>query len=130
MTDDPASRTDAKPKYDLEERTALFGEAVIVFAKKVPKTPVTLPIISQLVKASTSIGANYCEADDGVSRNDFRHRISICRKEAKESGYFLRLLHLDGDGAMEHTRAALVQESMELTRIFGAIVRKSELPPE
>lgn len=123
MTDDPASRTDAKPKYDLEERTARFGEAVIVFAKKVPKTPVTLPIISQLVKASTSIGANYCEADDGVSRNDFRHRISICRKEAKESKFWLRMVAKAAPEMCAEARRHW-QEAKELHLIFSRIYWK------
>src|SRR5690349_10401368 len=68
--------------YDLEERTARFGEAIIQFAKKIPFTPVNNRLIDQLVGAGTSVGANYCEANDGVSRKDFKHRIGTCRKEA------------------------------------------------
>src|SRR6266545_3750563 len=75
----------AKPAYDLEERTARLGEAVIRFAKKIPRDPVNDRLIDQLVGAATSVGANYAEADDGVSRSDFRHRIGICRKEARET---------------------------------------------
>src|SRR5690349_19935871 len=67
-------------KYDLEERTALFGEAIIRFAKKIPQGPVNNRLISQLIGAGTSIGANYCEADDGVSKKDFRNKIGTCRK--------------------------------------------------
>ena len=66
--------TPGKPVYDLEERTACFGEAVIRFAKKVPRHPVNDRLVDQLIRAATSVGANYAEADDGVSRNDFRHR--------------------------------------------------------
>src|SRR5262245_56347895 len=61
--------------YDLEERTAEFGESIVRFARKIPRDPVNDRLIRQLVGAATSVGANYCEADDGVSRNDFRCRI-------------------------------------------------------
>lgn len=75
---------DAPPvTSDLEERTAKFGEQIILFAKKILFNPVNNRLIDQLVGAGTSVGANYCEADDGVSRADFRHRIGICRKEAR-----------------------------------------------
>ena len=69
-------------RFDLEERTARFGEGVIAFAKKIPRNPVTLPLISQLVRSGTSVGANYCEADDAVSKKDFRNKIGTCKKEA------------------------------------------------
>src|SRR5262245_20242883 len=83
-----------EPKYDLEERTALFGEAIIHFAKKVPQNVVTLPLIPQLVRAATSVGANYGEADDSVSKKDFRHNISRCKKESRETKHWLRILLL------------------------------------
>ena len=70
MSDD--GEQSEKSAFDLEERTALFGEAVIRFAKKISKNPVSTPLISQLVRAGTSIGANYCEADDAVSKKDFK----------------------------------------------------------
>jgi len=76
-----------KIKYDLEERTACFGEAIIVFAKKIPKDVMTKPLINQLVKSGTSVGANYSEADDAESRADFKHKIGICKKEARETKY-------------------------------------------
>jgi len=79
-------------KYDLEERTAKFGERIIQFANKTPKTPVTISLIEQLVKAGTSVGANYCEADDAESKKDFRHKIGICKKEARESKHWLRMI--------------------------------------
>ena len=69
-----------KNKYNLEERTAKFGEEIIKFAKKIPKNSVTIPLITQLVKSGTSIGANYCEADDAESSKDFQHKIGICKK--------------------------------------------------
>ena len=76
-----------RPDFDLEERTAVFGEAVIRFAKNIPKNPVTTPLISQLVRAGTSVGANYCEADDAVSKKDFKNKIGTCRKEARETSF-------------------------------------------
>ena len=74
-------------KYDLEERTAKFGEKILEFASRLPKNPITLPIISQLVRAGTSIGANYCDADGAESKKDFKHKMGICKKEAKETKY-------------------------------------------
>lgn len=79
-------------RYDLEERTAKFGEEIIQFAKKIPVNPVTLKLISQLVAAGTSIGANYCEADDAESGKDFKHKIGICKKEARETKHWLRMI--------------------------------------
>ena len=78
--------------YDLEERTAQFGEAVIDFAKTIPQGAVTNRIISQLVGAATSVGANYVEADDAVSKKDFLKSIGTCRKEAREAKHFLRMV--------------------------------------
>ena len=77
--------------YDLEERTARFGEAVIDFAKTIPQGPTTSRIISQLVGAGTSIGANYVEADDSVSKKEFLKCIGTCKKEARETKHFLRM---------------------------------------
>ena len=78
--------------YDLEERTAKFGEAVIDFARAIPQTPVTNRLISQLVAAATSVGANYVEADDAVSRKEFLKNIGTCRKEAREVKHFLGMV--------------------------------------
>lgn len=78
--------------FDLEERTALFGEMVIEFAKLVPVNPVTTRLISQLVGAGTSVGANYCEADDSVSKKKFRNKIGTCKKEARETKFFTRMM--------------------------------------
>src|SRR3989338_3615856 len=79
-------------KYDLEERTAKIGENIINFCKKVPRSPITDPLITQLVKSGTSIGANYCEADDAESKQDFKHKIGICKKESRESKHFIRMI--------------------------------------
>ena len=79
-------------KYDLEERTAKFGENIIDFAKTIPISLVTQRIIPQLVASGTSLGANYCEADDAESGRDFKHKIGICKKEARETKYWLRII--------------------------------------
>ena len=113
----------AKPKFDLEERTAKFGEAIIRFAKTIPFSPVNNRLIDQLVGAGTSVGANYCEANDGVSRKDFKHKISICRKEAKETRFFLRMI-ATAEPNLKAGARVLWQEARELNLIFSAIWRK------
>ena len=85
-------KKESADKFDLRERTACFGEAVIGFARKVPVDAVTGSLIDQLIRASTSVGANYCEADDATSKKDFRHRICICLREIKESKHWLRMM--------------------------------------
>jgi len=70
-------------KWDLEERTCKFGENIIIFCKKVPRNPITIPLITQLVKAGTSVGANYGKADDAESKKDFKHKIGIVKKESR-----------------------------------------------
>ena len=116
----------AKPgrQFDLEERTASFGEAVIRFAKAIRETAVTRPLVSQLVRAATSVGANYCEANDAESRSDFRHKIGICRKESREAGHWLRMLTAALPDSAPETRK-LWQEAKELNLIFGSIIRSS-----
>ena len=114
----------ASPKHDLEERTARFGEKVIAFAKSVPSNAVTLPLISQLVRSATSVGANYCEADDAESKKDFRHKISTCRKESRETKHWLRML-VAADRGLRDTVKPLWQEAKELNLIFSTIWRKS-----
>ena|SRR3989338_5540609 len=108
-------------RYDLEERTAKFGEAVILFAKKIPENNVIRPVIVQFVKAGTSIGANYCEADCAESRKDFEHKIGICKKEAKETKYWLRIL-ITAVPELKEEALRLWREADELHRIFIAIV--------
>jgi four helix bundle protein len=83
---------ETKRVYDLEERTARFGEEIIDFAKTIPLNPVTNRIITQLVGAGTSVGANYVEADDAVSKKEFLKNIGACRKEARETKHFLRMI--------------------------------------
>jgi len=112
-----------KKKYDLEERTAKFGENIVTFAKKMPKNAVTLPVISQLVRAGTSIGANYCEADGAESRKDFKHKMGIYKKEAKETKYWLRIISTAVPELRNEARE-LWQEAQEFTLIFSSIILK------
>lgn len=108
--------------YDLEERTAKFGEDVIRFCRKIPKDAVTTPLINQLVKAGTSVGANYAEADDAESKQDFRHKIGICKKESRESKHFIRMIAVAVPELKEEARP-LWQEAKELNFIFNKIYR-------
>ncbi len=107
-------------KYDLEERTALFSEKIIELCKKAPKNDVTRPIIGQLVRSGTSMGANYCEANGASSKKDFKNKIFICKKESKETKYWLRILAKATDEGKEEYRI-LWQEAHELTLIFSKI---------
>ena len=100
----------------------MFGEAVIDFAKKVPISPLTQRLVDQLVGAGTSVGANYCEADDAVSKKDFRHKISICKKEARETKFFIRMIVRAAADLREDAKP-LWQEAKELHLIFAKIYR-------
>ena len=111
-----------KPVYDLEERTAKFGEAIIRFAKKIPQNPVNNRLIDQLVGAGTSIEANYCEADDGVSKKNFKNKIGTCKKEARETKHFLRMIATAEEELKSEARI-LWQEAKELHLIFCKIWR-------
>jgi len=113
-----------RKRYDLSERTARFGEAVIDYANTIPVTPVTRNMITQLVNAATSVGANYQEADDGVSRKDFRNRIGFCKKEAKETKFWLRMIAKAVEDKRTDARP-LWQEANELALIFVTIFRNS-----
>ncbi len=110
-------------KYDLEERTAKFGEDAIKFCRKAPRGPIKDPLINQLVKCSTSVGANYCEADDAESKLDFRHKIGICKKESRESKHFIRMIVIAVPELKEEARK-LWQEAKELNLIFNSIYKK------
>src|SRR4051794_23105627 len=117
----------ARNGFDLEERTARYGEAIIAFAKQVPVSPVTRCLIEQLVRSGTSIGANYGEANDAESRKDFRHKIGICRKESKETKHWLRMVASATPEVSTDARK-LYQEAKELNLIFGKIRRSTERP--
>ena len=116
---------DTKTKiYDLEERTAKFGENIINFCKKIPKNVITFPLIDQLVRAGASVGANYCEADCAESKKDFEHKIGICKKEAKESRHWLRMISTVSP-ELRNEAQELWREANELQLIFITIVRNS-----
>jgi len=109
--------------YDLEERTAKFGENIIEFAKKIPKNSITLPIISQLVRSGTSVGANYCEADEAESGKDFKHKLGIAKKESRETKHWLRMI-VKAVPDLEEEAKILWQEAKELSLIFNSIINK------
>ena len=111
-----------KKKYDLTERTAKFGESIIEFCASLPNSPVARPLVSQLVRSGTSVGANYMEADGAESKKDFQHKIGICKKEAKETLHWLRMMAKANPQKAEKCRK-LWQEAHELTLIFSAILR-------
>ena len=113
-------------KYNLEERTAKFGENIIKLSHKIQKTPTNIPIISQLVRAGTSVGANYCEADCAESRKDFEHKIGICKKESKETRHWLRMLAIAEPNLTDEARI-LWKEANELNLIFTSIVKSVRL---
>ena len=108
-------------KYDLEEKLGQFGEKIIELAKKVPKNTITIPILSQLIRAGTSIGANYMEANGASSKQDFKNKIHICKKEAKETMHWLRMLAKAYDKTVEECRE-LWQETKGYAKIFSKII--------
>ena len=122
MTKTDDTDGDPQPVYDLEERTAVFGESIIDFAKRVPVSSLTRRLIDQVIGAGTSVGANYCEADDAVSKKDFRHKISICKREARESKFFLRMIARAVPELKDEAKP-LWQEAKELHLIFAKIYR-------
>jgi len=112
-------------KYDLEERTAEFAVDVINFTKAIPRDPRYLSIITQLVRAATSVGANYCEADDSQSKKDFTHKIAICKKESRESKYWLKVVAKTFPESAPGARG-LWREAQELNLIFASIFNKKK----
>ena len=122
VNEEPNGNGAARP-FALEERTALFGEAIVRFSKKIPRDATNNRLIDQLVGCGTSVGANYCEADERVSRKDFRNTIGRCVKEAKETKYFLRLIAAS-EPALANEARQLYREAKELHLIFASIYRK------
>ncbi len=110
-----------KHPFDLEERTAQFGEAIVRFSKKIPRNPTNNRLIDQLVGCGTSVGAQYCEADERVSKKDFRNVIGRCVKEAKETKHFLRMIAASEPSLMEEARS-LFREARELHLIFATSI--------
>ncbi|MDI6777594.1 MAG: four helix bundle protein [Patescibacteria group bacterium] len=107
--------------YDLEERTAKFGENIIKLCKEIKQDSITRPIINQLIRSATSIGANYCEANNASSRKDFKNKIFICKKETQETKHWLRMMATCVSEKKENIRK-LWQEAHELSLIFQRII--------
>jgi four helix bundle protein len=126
MTNQPIAESSRRP-FDLAERTATFGEHIIRFSRTIRREAVTVPLINQLVRSATSVGANYVEADEAGSKKEFSYRISVCRREARETQYWLRMIVAAQPEMKEHARA-LWREAKELAFILSAIHRKSILP--
>lgn len=122
MLNQPQSRN---VKFDLEERTALFAEGVILFLKSLPFSHINKPYIEQVARSSGSVCANYCEADAAQSKKDFQHKIALCKKEAKETRIWLRLLAKANPDYKEKCQK-LWQESHELLLIFSKILNSSK----
>ena len=116
----------SKTVYDLEERTFQFAKAVRLFVKTLPKTIANIEDGKQLIKASGSVGANYIEANESLGKKDFLMRIKISRKEAKESAYWLRLIHETNNLKNADEALRLMQEAKELKKIFSSILAKSK----
>ena len=119
MTNVPSEK-----RYDLEDRTYKFAKRAMVYVNSLPKTLSNLENGRQLARSAGSVGANYIEANEALSKKDFLVRIKICRKEAKESGFWIKLSEPETN--QQDEREKLIQESTELTKIFGAIVVKSK----
>ena len=111
--------------FDLEDRTFNFAKRVRAFVKKLPKNLANIEDGKQLIRSSGSVGANYIEANESLSKKDFIMRIKICRKEAKESRYWLRMVETNDKLGLEIDRKELTAEATELMNIFGAILQKS-----
>ena len=123
LSETPTGNGSVRHAFDLEERTALFGESAIRFVKKIPRSPENDRLIGQLTGCSTSIGANYCEANEGVSKKDFKCTIGRCVKEAKETKFFLRMIAASEPKLADEARQ-LYREAKELHLIFATIFRK------
>jgi four helix bundle protein len=118
-------KTENSKTYNLEERTLKFAKDVRCFARSFPKDFAAYDDIKQLIRSSGSVGANYIEANNALSKKDFQMRVKICKKEAKESAYWLELLEMP-DQNVEKRRKELKKESEELVYIFAAILRNSQ----
>lgn len=114
-----------KTKFNLEERTATFGEDVIEFSKKISVNLITSSLISQLVRSATSVGANYCEADCAETKKDFVHKLGICKKESKETKHWLRMIAKAVPECSDECRK-LWREANELNLIFISIIKKTK----
>ncbi len=112
-------------KYDLEERTTIFSENIIKFCKSLENDIITRPLISQLIRSATSVGANYCEADCAGTKKDFIHKLYLCKKESKETKYWLRLIGNTLPKTKDEARKYW-KEANELNLIFSTIINKTK----
>lgn len=125
MTNTKSNPNDRKSKYDLVERTTSFAKEILVFLKTLKQDAISAPLITQIVRSSTSIGANYCEADGAESKKDFQHKIALCKKEAKETKYWIEILST----IYPHEKVRLRyfwKEVHELILIFSKIISNSK----
>ena len=116
----------SKAKYDLEERTFQFAKDVRLFVKSLPKTIANIEDVKQLIRAAGSVGANYIEANESLGKKDFLMKIKICRKESKESAYFLKLINKTNELGNNDEAERLIREAIELKKIFSSIIEKSK----
>ena len=116
----------SKPVYDLEERTYLFAKNVRLFVKKLPPTIANIEDGKQVIRSSGSVGANYIEANEALSKKDFLMRVKISRKESKESAFFLRLIYETNVAGFEKEGIELCDEAIQLKKIFSSIIEKSK----
>jgi four helix bundle protein len=115
---------------DLVERTFRFAQAARAFVNRLPRVPSNYEDIRQLVRSSGSVAANYLESQEGLSRKDFFYRIKVCKKEARESGLWLRLVELGEEASLTGERDRLVKEADELKLIFASIAAKDDTDGE
>lgn len=118
-------KVQGEKRYDLEERTLQFAQRVVEFLRELPGSIANREIARQLVRSSGSVGANYIEANESLGKKDFVMRVKICRKESKESAYWLKLAQLVSD-EQQRERESLIGEATELTKIFGSIIEKTK----
>lgn len=123
LKDEPAGEAAPRHPFDFEERTAVFGENIVRFVKKIPRGPANDRLINQIVGVGTSVGANFCEANDSISKKDFRHSAKLCIKEAKEARFFLRMIVAAEPWLADDARR-LYREATELIRILATMCRK------
>ena len=123
---DQANRLDTDEKYDLEERTYLFAKETRSFIKHAPRTISNIEDLKQLARSSGSVGANYIEANGALGKDDFLMKIRTCRKEARESRFWLRLIDTGENEHLAKQCQRLVKEAEELGFIFGAILGKNQ----
>jgi four helix bundle protein len=123
LRDEPPERNVPRHPFDLEERTAVFGESIVRFSKTIPRNPSNNRLIDQVVGAGTSVGANFCEANDCFSKKDFRFIVERCIKEAKETRFFLRMIAASELSLADEARI-LYREATELLKILATMYRK------